>query len=120
MARLTFKKRKFETQGEVYELDAAAPERGSIDYAVDIKRIEARRDIHKRADEIVHKADRLKNAYPGAKFGAVIYYPFLQEHANIQDRLRSDNIDSVVFASESEDSMDNAVSLLLAKFGVRR
>lgn len=120
LATITFKKRKFEWRGEVYELDAAAPETGPIAYAIDIKRIEARRDIHKRSDEIVSKADRFKRVFPSGKFGTVIYYPFTQEHSNIQDRLRSDNIDSVVFASEAEESIANAVALLLAKFRIRR
>jgi hypothetical protein len=51
---------------------------------------------------------------------SVIYYPFILEHSNIQDRLRSNNIDSVVFAAEAEDSIANAVNLLLAKFGIRK
>jgi hypothetical protein len=115
-----FKKRKFEWSSETYELDAAAPDTGPISYAIDIKRIEARRDIHKRSDEIVNKADRFKRTFPDAKFGTVIYYPFIQEHSNVQDRLRSEKIDSVVFASEDEESITNAVALLLAKFRIRR
>jgi hypothetical protein len=122
LSQVTFGKRQFESEGEDYELDAAAPHRGDgpIEYAVDIKRIEARRDIHKRCDEIVNKAERFKYAFPTAKFGAVIYYPFIQEHTNIQDRLRSDYIDSIVFASEAEESIANAVNLLLAKFKIRK
>ncbi len=120
LSSTAFKKRQFEWQGEVYELDAAAPATGVIEYAVDIKRIEARRDIHKRSDEIVNKADRFVRAFPEGKFGAIIYYPFVTEHANVQDRLRSDHITSVVFASESDESITNAVKLLLAKFGVPR
>jgi len=120
LATIAFKKRKFEWRGEVYELDAAAPETGLIADAIDIKRIEARRDIHKRSDEIVNKADRFKRVFPSGKFGTVIYYPFIQEHSNIQDRLRSDNIDSVVFASEAKESIANAIGLLLAKFRIRR
>jgi hypothetical protein len=117
-----FGKRQFESEGESYELDAAVPPRGEgpVRYAVDIKRIEARRDIHKRCDEIVNKAEHLKGAFRTAKFGAVIYYPFITEHTNVQDRLRSDNIDSIVFAAEDEETITNAVNLLLAKFGIRK
>lgn len=82
---------------------------------MDIKRIEARRDIHKRCDEIVNKATKLKASFPQSKFSAVIYYPFVQEQVNIQNRLESPNIDGVVFASESEGSIENAVQLLLSK-----
>lgn len=122
LSQTTFRKRQFDSGGETYELDAAAPPQPSapVEYAVDIKRIEARRDIHKRCDEIVNKADRLKHSFPAAKFGAVIYYPFIQEHTNIQDRLRSDNIDSIVFASEAKESITSAVKLLLAKFKIHK
>lgn len=78
-----FKKRKFEVAGEKFELDAATPEEGSVHIGIDVKRIEARRDIHKRCDEIVNKAARLKSISPEAKFAAVIYYPFIDEHINI-------------------------------------
>jgi len=117
---LKFKKRHFKYQGEDYEIDAAAPETGPLKYAIDIKRIEARRDIHKRSDEIINKANRFVRVHPHGVFGAVIYYPFFQEHANIQDRLRADSITSVVFASEDKESIGNAVRLLLAKFGAAK
>ena len=119
-ARIEFKKRKFTWEGKDFELDAAAPTEGPVRFAVDVKRIEARRDIHKRADEIVNKAGKFKQVYPAGLFGAVIYYPFTQEQSNIQDRLRSEMIASVVFASESQASIENAVGLLLAKFGIRK
>ena len=109
-----FRKRKFVVEGQEFELDAATPEKGNIEIGLDIKRIEARRDIHKRCDEIVNKASKLKAVLPKAKFGAVIYYPFIDEHVNIQSRLRSANIDAVVFASESDESIENAVRLLLS------
>jgi len=109
-----FKKRLFEIGGEQFELDAAAPEKADIQIGIDVKRIEARRDIHKRCDEIVNKANKLKSVYPIAKFGAVVYYPFVEEHTNIQNRLRSSDIDGVVFASESDESIENAVRLLLS------
>jgi hypothetical protein len=90
-----FKKRKFKTGGQDFELDAATPETGEIAIGIDVKRIEARADIHKRCDEIVNKAAKLKTAFPAAKFGAVIYYPFTLEHANVQSRLKSPNIDGL-------------------------
>jgi hypothetical protein len=115
---LVFKKSRFKHNNQVFELDAAAKARsGEIAYAVDIKRIEARRDIHKRTDEIANKATHLKAAYPKAKFGAVIYYPFIIEHGNVRDRLQSIHIDSVVFAGASAESINNAVKLLLGKLG---
>lgn len=114
-----FKKRKFSNHGELFELDAAFPITGDVSFGVDVKRIEARRDIHKRSDEIINKAAKVKEVYPKAKFGAVIYYPFIEEHSNVQDRLRSPNIDSVVFAGESGVSIENAVKLLLSKLGIK-
>lgn len=116
----TFKKRKFSIQEEEFELDAASPESGDINIGIDVKRIEARRDIHKRCDEIVNKAAKLKSTYPECKFAAVVYYPFIDEHINIQNRLRSDNIDCVVFASEAAESVENAIRLLLSSLGVSR
>jgi hypothetical protein len=104
----SFKKRHFEIGGEEFELDAAYPEAGPIELAVDIKRIEARRDIHKRCDEIVNKAAKFKSANPKGKFIAFIYYPFTDEHTNVSSRLKSENIRIVVFASEHPDSIFNA------------
>ena len=115
-----FYKRMFTSGGEKFELDAASPKSGDVEYGIDVKRIEARRDIHKRCDEIVNKAAKLKAAFPESKFGTVIYYPFIEEHTNIQSRLRSDNIDGVVFASETKETIDNAVRLLLSTLGVTR
>jgi hypothetical protein len=117
---LQFNKRMFKTAGEQFELDAASPKTGDIKIGIDIKRIEARRDIHKRCDEIVNKANKLKSAFPRSKFGAVVYYPFIEEHINIQSRLRSDNIVGVVFASEAKESITNAVKMLLSILGVSR
>ena len=45
-----FRKRLFEVRGEQFELDAATPDKGDIEIGIDVKRIEARRDIHKRCD----------------------------------------------------------------------
>jgi len=117
---LQFDKRMFVAGGEQFELDAASPKVGDIKVGIDIKRIEARRDIHKRCDEIVNKATKLKLAFPSSKFGAVVYYPFIEEHINIQNRLRSDNIDGVVFSSEVKESIENAVRMLLSTLGVSK
>ncbi len=109
-----FRKRTFIVDGEEFEVDAASPVQGEIRFGIDVKRIEARRDIHKRCDEIVNKARKLKAAYPKSKFGVVVYYPFIEEHVNVQNRLRSPDIDGVVFASQSDDSITNAVRMLLS------
>lgn len=115
-----FCKRMFEFEGEQFELDAASPESGEIKIGIDIKRIEARRDIHKRCDEIVNKAAKLKSTFPSSKFGSVVYYPFIEEHTNVQNRLRSDNINGVVFASEAQDSIESSVRMLLSTLGVSK
>ncbi|MBM3132659.1 MAG: hypothetical protein FJZ95_06465 [Chloroflexi bacterium] len=113
-----FGKRKFLIEADEFELDAASPKRGDIAVGIDIKRIEARRDIHKRCDEIVNKAAKLKAAFPSSKFGVVIYYPFIDEHINVQNRLRSEDIDCVVFAKETYESIENAVRILLSTMGI--
>lgn len=113
-----YKKTKFDCGDQAFELDAAAKDGdGIILIAIDVKRIEARRDIHKRCDEIINKANKLKAVCGGAKFGAVVYYPFIEEHKNILSRLSSPNIDGVMFASASEDSVKRAVKMLLDKMG---
>ncbi len=118
--RVRFKKRKFRAANEQFELDAASPLSGDIAIGVDVKRIEARRDIHKRCDEIVNKASRLKAAFPNAQFAAVLYYPFIDEHANVKSRLESDDINAVMFAAESKESVEAAVKMLLARLGAAR
>lgn len=110
---IPFQKRKFSAGGEDFELDCANPSIGPVRFGIDVKRIEARRDIHKRCDEIVNKASKLKQASPKAKFGAVIYYPFIDEHVNIQNRLKSKFVDGVVFASQDPTSVENAVKMLI-------
>jgi hypothetical protein len=95
-------------------LDAASPEKGDVEIGIDVKRIEARKDIHKRCDEIVNKGGKLREAFPKARFGAVVYYPFIDEHVNVQNRLRSPHVGGIVFASEAKDSIENAVKLLLS------
>jgi len=117
---IQFHKRMFKIEGEQFELDAASPRIGAIKIGIDVKRIEARRDIHKRCDEIINKAAKFKSAFPNGKFGVVVYYPFIDEHVNIQNRLRSKEIDGLVFASEAEHSIDNAIKLLLSTLGERR
>ncbi|MBI3944908.1 MAG: hypothetical protein HY321_03245 [Armatimonadetes bacterium] len=117
-AQVSFRKRHFEIGGEQFELDAAAPAQGDVEIGIDVKRIEARRDIHKRCDEIVNKASKLKEAFPQSRFAAVVYYPFIDEHINIQNRLRSSAVDQVVFASDSVASVENAVVMLLSMLEV--
>jgi hypothetical protein len=110
-----FRKKKFKVDNEEFELDAAhCGPQGDIQIGIDVKRIESPRDIHKRSDEILTKAGKLKTLRPTAKFGAVVYYPFIQEHVNVQNRLRSPNIDGLVFAAESEESVNTSVQLLLS------
>lgn len=120
LSRMTFRKRKFEVSGEYFELDAAAPETGAIEVGIDIKRIEARRDIHKRADEIINKAAKFKTAFPNGQFAAVVYYPFTAEHVNVQNRLASPDIDAVYFTSHSGEQVFVAIGLLVDRLGIRR
>jgi len=115
-----FKKRTFAYKKEEYELDAASPTTGPVVIGVDVKRIEAKRDIHKRCDEIVNKATKLKATSPRSRFGAVVYYPFIDEQVNVESRLRSKYVDGLVFASESEESVETAVRLLLSKLQGRK
>lgn len=115
----TFRKTTFKVGTNTYELDAASmASDGTIDVGIDVKRIEARRDIHKRADEIINKAAKFKGFFPNGLFGAVVYYPFPDEYINIDNRLESPNIAGVVFASDDEESIDTAVMLLLDKMGI--
>lgn len=114
-----FKKRHFDSSGEKFEIDAAYPNIGEISVGIDIKRIEARRDIHKRTDEIVNKARKLKQSYPRSYFVAIIYYPFIDEHMNIQNRLKSEDIDEVIFASQSEENIENSCKMLLSSLNNR-
>jgi len=119
-SRYTFKKRRFEVGKESFEIDAAAPETGKIEVAIDVKRIEARRDIHKRADEIINKATKFKKKHPKALFAAVVYYPFTSEHVNVQSRLESRYIDAVCFASQGDEQIGVAVGLLLDRLQIRK
>lgn len=116
-----FKKRKFEWNKEKYEIDAASPPQGDvIEIAVDIKRIEARRDTHKRADEIVNKAKKFKEVFPNGKFFAILYYPFTNDHLSLMNRLQDTSIDGIYFASENNSSIEQQVRYVLGKAGVLR
>jgi len=119
-ANTEFKKRQFECDGERFELDEASPPTGPIEIAVDVKRIEARRDIHKCCDEIVNKATKFKKVYAQSAFAAAVYYPFTSEHVNVQHRLESLYIDAVVFASGSQEQLVTAIGLLVDKLGIRK
>ncbi|MBW7997582.1 MAG: hypothetical protein FVQ81_13590 [Candidatus Glassbacteria bacterium] len=112
VCRKEFKKRKFEIEGEQFEIDAASPAKGAIQVAIDVKRIEARRDIHKRCDEIANKASKLKNAFPDSLFFAVILFPFPEQHINIKSRLQSNNINNVIFAGDSKSSINDACKMI--------
>lgn len=119
-SRYTFKKRRFKVGDESFEIDAAAPETGKIEVAIDVKRIEARRDIHKRADEIINKAAKFKRKHPKGLFAAVVYYPFTAEHVNVQSRLQSRSIDAVCFASQGEEQIGVAIGLLVDQLKIRK
>ena len=109
---LEFKKRMFKVDDEEFVLDGAYPPTGAILVGIDVKRIEARRDIHKRSDEVVNKAAKFKRAFPEAKFGAVVYYPFADEHDSVRRRMNSPNVDAVAFASQDEAIIREAVGRL--------
>ena len=118
---LIFKKRKFKVGREEFEIDAAYPAKGdAIQYAIDVKRIESPRDIHKRSDEIINKAVKFKDIFPNGRFFAVIYYPFPNQHINVQSRLHDKNIDGLFFAAQSPSSVAAAVDLLVGTMGLKK
>lgn len=117
VAKVAFKKRKFTWGRDSFELDVASPLVGPIRFGVDVKRVEGDLDVHKRSDEIVNKADKFKQVYPKGRFAAVVYYP-LPNPQSMKRRLHSKNIDIVVFASESEESVFEAARKVSAKFRV--
>ncbi len=117
---LTFRKRKFRCDGEEFELDAAYPVEGKIEIGVDVKRLESPRDVHKRSDEIINKAQKFKKVFPEGKFVAVVYYPFPTQHVNLQSRLRSDHIDGLFFAGESRSSVAKAAEMIVGTLGIRK
>ncbi|MEC1645121.1 hypothetical protein [Bacillus halotolerans] len=113
-----FKKRKFKSGEDQYELDVASPVEGEIKIGVDIKRIESTRDIHKRADEIINKAIKFKKTYPQGKFFTIIYYPFPSEHLSLKTRLTDENIDGIYFAGESFSSVEQQVKYILSEINL--
>ncbi len=117
-ASVEFRKRRFTQDNEQYELDAAYPAKGDqVRYAIDIKRIESPRDIHKRCDEIANKALHLKLAHVDAQFFAIVYYPFPSEHGNVRSRLNNSKVDTTYFAGETDESLKQAAKLLLSSIG---
>lgn len=114
-----FRKRKFDCHGEKFEIDAAYPAGSdeAIEVAIDVKRIESQRDIHKRADEIINKASKFKQAYPAGRFFAIVYYPFPNQHSNASNRLQHPDIDQIYFAGETRSSIKHAVDLLMGYLG---
>ncbi|MNB87038.1 hypothetical protein D3C81_669130 [compost metagenome] len=113
-AIVEFKKRKFHVDGKPYELDAATPIEGAIiSVGIDVKRMEAKRDIHKRADEIINKASKFKSLYSDSKFYAYIYYPFPSDHLSVRERLEDENIDGIYFAGESFSSIEQQAMYIL-------
>jgi hypothetical protein len=118
---VVFRKRMFACDGEEFEIDAAYPPKGeTIQIAVDVKRIESKRDIHKRADEIINKATKFKKIFPHGRFLALVYYPFPTQHINAKSRLHSSYIEDVFFAGETSSSIQAAVELMLGRLGLRR
>lgn len=114
-----FRKRKFSVDGQAFELDAAVPATGEdIQIGIDVKRIESRRDIHKRSDEIINKASKFKRAFPNSKFVAIMYFPFPTQHLNLNNRLTDNNIDLIYFAGESKSSITLTVEMLLSQLGM--
>lgn len=106
------KKRRFEVGGEAFELDIAVPSKGPIVFGVDVKMIGHQRDIHKRGDEIVNKAQKLKVVYPYARFAAVVYYPG-PEYEHLEHRLTDGTrVDSVLRAGDDEDTLDAVADAL--------
>ena len=109
--------KKMITVGKRYEIDAAYFKDSYLKYAVDVKVIGARRDIHKRSDEIINKSIAYKQFYPEGKFAAVIYYPFGPE--DVIERLKRPTIDSIVFANTSQESIVMAVRKLMIDLGIQ-
>ena len=115
-SKIDFKKRKFSCDGEKFELDGAFPAKGQdIEIGIDIKRIEARRDVHKRTDEIINKASKFKAEFPSGHFYAIVYFPFQSQHSNLLSRLNSPHIDGVYFAGEFDSSISTAMDLLASE-----
>lgn len=114
---LDFAKCKIKVNGEEYEIDAANFEGSYLKYAIDIKKIGARRDFQKRSDEIINKSDAYKKLYPKGKFAAVVHYPFEKEA--VKNRLRRDSIDYITFANDSPESIAEAVKDLAKNLQIK-
>lgn len=110
----SFRKTKFKSGGKKYELDAAHPHSGEdIEIGIDIKRIESPRDHMKRGDEIISKAIKFKKEFPNGIFVAVVYFPFPDQHGTLEFRLKTDDIDYIYFAAESEDSISSCIQAII-------
>ena len=117
---LRFGKRMFEVDDETFELDAAYPTEGKIEIGIDVKRLESSRDLHKRSDEIVNKAEKFNKAYPTSKFATVVYFPFPHQHINLQSRLRSEYIVGPFFAGETDSSIASAAEMVVGALDVKK
>ena len=85
---------------------------------VDVKRFESPRDFHKRGDEITQKVSHLRDVHPSAQFFAVIYYPFPARHADVRTRYQGQGIDGIVFAAETDESIEGAATRVLSQTGL--
>jgi hypothetical protein len=113
LSGIPFYKRRIKVDGDTYEIDAAAPRRGKIQIALDVKRIESTRDHHKRTEEILNKAARVHQHNADALFGAAIYFPFEHAEAEVISRLRSPFVTCVVFAGEDDASILSAADQIV-------
>ena len=113
-----FRKRMFQHPGGTFELDAAYPEEGDVEVGVDVKRFESDRDFHKRGDEITQKVSHLRDVHPSSWFFTVIYYPFPARHADVRKRYQGQGIDGIVFAAETDESIDEAAKQVLSAAGL--
>lgn len=116
-SKRVFRKIKFDYEDEEFEIDAAYLENSVLLAGFDAKRIESPRDIHKRSDEIMNKAVKVKSKYPESKFYAIVYYPFPEQHINVMSRLKSDFINGIFFASETDSSIEQAAEMALSRLG---
>lgn len=113
-----FRKTRFEHAGGFFELDAAYPVEGPVEVGVDVKRFESRRDFHKRGDEITQKVSHLRDVHPSSRFFAVIYYPFPTRHGEVRRRYQGQGIDGIVFAAETDESIEDAAKQVLGQAGL--
>lgn len=113
-----FRKTRFEHAGGFFELDAAYPVEGPVKVGVDVKRFESRRDFHKRGDEITQKVSHLRDVHPSSRFFAVIYYPFPRRHDEVRRRYQGQGIDGIVFAAETDESIEDAAKQVLSQAGL--